>query len=325
MKNKMKKMSKKAFTIVELLTVISIIVLLIGITLPAINYVRKYAKEVKQRTQFHAIKQALELFYNQQGYYPDSQDLAAIGQGTDHYFGAGKLGEAMVGWDFLGFNPRSKFDVFANQQKTVTPTNPMPLYPDNTTTVPSDSRKGPYLTLEQSGAHRLGELFGGMQPGPGTPPTYTYSPINIGGQSVASDIVVICDEYKAITNRHPNPSVKGKLGMPVLYYKANIGNTRHIYSSSNVSDPCQSANIYDTRDNDILLQKENPVNGRPHPMRSAPPVQNQPPPNPQIFYDATQDTQYPTLRPYMADTYILLSAGLDGLYGTSDDIYNFGD
>ena len=28
-------------------------------------------------------------------------------------------------------------------------------------------------------------------------------------------------------------------------------------------------------------------------------------------------------RPYKADTYILVSAGKDGLYGTSDDIFNF--
>ena len=28
--------------------------------------------------------------------------------------------------------------------------------------------------------------------------------------------------------------------------------------------------------------------------------------------------------PYNADSYILMSAGRDGLFGTSDDIYNFG-
>jgi hypothetical protein len=30
-------------------------------------------------------------------------------------------------------------------------------------------------------------------------------------------------------------------------------------------------------------------------------------------------------QPYNPDTYILISAGRDGLYGTEDDIKNFGD
>ena len=28
-------------------------------------------------------------------------------------------------------------------------------------------------------------------------------------------------------------------------------------------------------------------------------------------------------RPYRADSYILMSAGFDGLYGTKDDVFNF--
>ena len=31
------------------------------------------------------------------------------------------------------------------------------------------------------------------------------------------------------------------------------------------------------------------------------------------------------LWPYRADSYILISAGIDGLYGTSDDMTNFGE
>jgi hypothetical protein len=35
------------------------------------------------------------------------------------------------------------------------------------------------------------------------------------------------------------------------------------------------------------------------------------------------DILLPNGRPWRADSYILLSAGNDGLYGTVDDIYNF--
>ena len=45
---------KPAFTIVELLTVMSIIVILIGLLVPALNKVKRYARDVKQKTQLHS-------------------------------------------------------------------------------------------------------------------------------------------------------------------------------------------------------------------------------------------------------------------------------
>jgi hypothetical protein len=47
---------------------------------------------------------------------------------------------------------------------------------------------------------------------------------------------------------------------------------------------------------------------------------------PTKFYDITRDSKINTGdRPVRADSYILMSAGFDGQYGTKDDIYNFGD
>ena len=47
--------------------------------------------------------------------------------------------------------------------------------------------------------------------------------------------------------------------------------------------------------------------------------------NPEEFYKATKNEKITILsgRPYRSDSYILLSAGYDGEYGTDDDIYNF--
>ena len=107
MKSIVKKSDKKAaFTIVELLTVMSIIVILIGLLVPALNSVRRYASEVKQHAQFNAIADGLEMFRNDFEEYPDSKgrDLNGI-----PYCGAMKLAEAMVGQDLLGFHPQSTF------------------------------------------------------------------------------------------------------------------------------------------------------------------------------------------------------------------------
>jgi hypothetical protein len=45
----------------------------------------------------------------------------------------------------------------------------------------------------------------------------------------------------------------------------------------------------------------------------------------QLFYEYIRDPKVQgTPWPYRPDSYILISAGADGLYGTSDDICNFG-
>jgi len=54
--------NRKAFTIVELLIVVTIIALLLGILLPSINMVRTKAKETPQKTQCARNMMALETF-----------------------------------------------------------------------------------------------------------------------------------------------------------------------------------------------------------------------------------------------------------------------
>ena len=100
---------QKGFTIIELLTVMSIIIILMGVLVPALSRTRRFARVVTQKHQFYEIDKGLELYRTaHQDTYPDSDpcDMAASPQ---PYCGAMKLCEAMLGQDGMGFHPLSRF------------------------------------------------------------------------------------------------------------------------------------------------------------------------------------------------------------------------
>ena len=80
-----------------------------------------------------------------------------------------------------------------------------------------------------------------------------------------------------------------------------------------MNDPNSLENIYDYRDNHALIGLGVP--GEPdavHPLS-----------DPKRFYMNTQsDKIVEASKPYKGDSFILISAGYDGLYGTADDICN---
>ncbi len=107
-----KQVKTRGFTIVELLTVMAVIAILIGLLIPALNLVRDNAKKIQQKAQFHSIDVGLELFKSEFGAYPESKDnsMPTVNPlDNSNYCGANKLAEAMVGWDFLGYHPKSGF------------------------------------------------------------------------------------------------------------------------------------------------------------------------------------------------------------------------
>ncbi len=109
------------------------------------------------------------------------------------------------------------------------------------------------------------------------------------------------------------------MGMPVLYYRADTSRMSH-----DVNDPGNTGNIYSYLDNHTFLGM-----GLPWKPTEMPPLyQEGSDPAGRVFYENTLnralEEESGISRPHNKDSYILISAGWDGIYGTiKDDVYNF--
>jgi len=288
MKQNTKQSEKRAFTIIELLTVMSIIIILIGLLVPSLNMAKRYAREVRQKAQFHSIDSALELFSGEWDGYPPS---IAKDETGDDYCGAMKLCEALVGQDLMGFNPLSRFraDCTISGADFLYDNPPgQTLYPNT-----ADNLKSRKTYLQQtSDAYSMSELYASTAP-------------------LDPNLYVLCDVYNRVKHR-----VTGKgVGMPILYYKADTLGYTHDPNIGGMLYNDNKDHIYNYMDNDELVTLPPPFNPAvAHPLSTG-----------STFYDITKDSRISMDegRPYRPDSYILISAGFDGLYGTDDDIFNF--
>jgi type II secretory pathway pseudopilin PulG len=273
---------KAAFTIIELLTVMSVIILLIGLLVPALNMVKRFAKKVTQKNQFHSIKIAMETFNAEWEEYPSSK---AADDGGTWYCGATRLAEAMVGRDLLGYDPEGTYDM--------------------------GDLSGRRLYLPQNAnAYRLGGFYSGTRLRPFT-----------------ATSLVLCDVYaRNVTYNNttdPGDPMNGRpVGMPILYYQANTSGTTHpTFNPPNGVSVDAETNIYKWKDNKPLLMA-----GKPWEVAPPAPESRHSLLDPAVFYQKTWDDKIDVDagRPHSADSYILVSAGFDGEYGTDDDVFNFG-
>lgn len=284
------KHKKLAFTLVELLTVLAIITMLVALLIPALAVVRNMAKETQQKVQLTTIEMGLTAFRNDYGDYPPSAERDDKGV---RYCGAQKLAEALFGQDLLGFHPSSLFrnDGTDKDNEELYPDDLNPSNPDDEKNL--KARRGPYLELATANAFKLEDLFDDTTP-------------------LASDTFVLCDVFgvKRITLAEGK---NVKAGTPILYYKANT-------SSKTMEGFPLGDRIYNCRDNLSLIQLgvlPDADPGDKHKLEDNAGL---------YFYDEEYKIIDPKVKikwPYRPDSYILISAGADGLYGTSDDICNF--
>lgn len=317
------KKSKKtaAFTIVELLTVMSVIIILIGLLVPALTRVKRYAKRVTQKNQFHSISVALDFFNAEHESYPDSVALTTNSVVTT---GAHRLAEALVGRDQQGFDPWSSWNAQADISA--------PIYGQGTPAQQDASyqrRTGPYLGRKNVGVFQIAQLYenyGNVYPG-----SHNTSGISTGRPPAP----VLTDVYRVKTARlrtGQDTYTVVKAGTPILYYRADVFSKIFDYRYPRDS-------IINIKDNEDLIGLDRMMEqAEQHPFDQdyIDPLTGKP--GRQLFYEKITNPQLTNqnlpvsqrYRPYNQDSYILISAGFDGFFGPRpgvfyDDVFNFGN
>jgi len=266
-------------TFIFIAAIVVFIAICISTILPALNNIRKFKKKVSQINQLNSTQSAIELFNKEFDSYPPSFAFDGAGQ---HYCGAMKLCEALMGWDLKGFHQDSVF-----RSDGMKKAGTAKLYSKEPEAYDPNVRIGPFLKPENASAYRLNEIFVDVGPFDGN----NY---------------VLCDIYTK--KRHSGK----KIGMPVLYYKADT--SKNLHDPNTTPTPADSmGNIYNYWDNHALVNLGRPGKTSTHSLA-----------NPARFYRNTRNNYVTTeRRPYRTDSYILISAGYDGEYGTADDICNY--
>jgi len=281
---------RSAFTLIELLTVIAIIALLIGILTPSLNRARAQARKVKVQSQIDAMAKGLEMFRNAHEEYPRSRPGPDRLAPNPVLSGAHWLARALLGHDLNGVIAEGDYNLMADRDEA----GDLPGDPTNI------DRDGLYLKLEGAKAIRDTDSKYKTKPG-----------------AVATERFVLLDDY----------------GFPVLYYKANTGGRLASKPLAAVTRSDNPLAFYFQEDNGAFTGLDGSGGWEfqgPHEIKvfgdPADPESDEGT-YPQTFCRYIHNHQVHeaagTVRPFNEDSFLLISAGADGIYGTRDDVRNF--
>lgn len=307
----------RAFTLIELLTVVAIISMLIMIFSVGTRKVTIIGKGLQQKSVFHAMKVGLELFSGDFQNYPDS--AVRHQSGNQQVTGAQHLVEALLGRDEQGFEPRTGW--YPPDDTHYRPDSPITsLY--SSTSESLARRKGPYFELKYGSVNTLFELWDGVKGG---------SPVYDSG-SAPSEMRYRSPVITDVFNRNDTPI--GRVGMPILYFKADPSKVFRIDPTTRqpVTIPAPADYrqwTYNFDDNRAILELPwlRDTSVTPGLNRHYQDPDDPGKTHAQVFYEQiTQPGSNPSrgfFRPHNQSTFILISAGWDGVFGTKDDIVNF--
>ncbi len=315
----------KAFTLIELLTVMAIITILIGILTPALQTARDNGKKVAIRAVINAMEVGLVSFSNDEGIFPPSNpvfyagDLVnpdaemqdwEVGTVAAPLQGAHLVLDALVGRDLLGYDPKAP-----------------PFGPGGAGTPVYDrwdsanDRRLPYLPADGVDVTSNGK-----------PPTDAFD-----GNTDTLEV------HPRITGSGQEELLcrvfRDKFGWPILYYRASPTANQNTPIVQTVTTGYYGDGVYDGFDNEHFTSYE--TGGNPtHKIVDATlalPVQTP-------DYGSSLETKFAEFirsirastylqppndalirhpRPVKFNRFIILSAGKDGIYGTLDDVANY--
>ena len=301
-------MRKKGFTIIELLVVISIIAMLMAILGAGIFSAKDAAKVLQQRCQLREIEIGMELWYNEQdGEYPESESLGD----TLYTNGAHHLAEALIGRDGHGFDRKSTWDAELDEASG------LPYISGE----PWADREGMYLSSKVARGFQLAQIYGETVVSD-SGSVYPGDFDELGTATENNTAMVLTDVYTENKVTMPFSDKTVKVGSPILYYKAKSTNMYDWSDDTNIEKSI--FNYYDNYEIMELGKAGEPIVEHPF-FTAATGIES--------FYeewidpksrliDLDDDGVEETHAPYNKESYILLSAGKDGLYGTRDDVTN---
>ncbi|MCE5184726.1 MAG: prepilin-type N-terminal cleavage/methylation domain-containing protein [Planctomycetaceae bacterium] len=303
---------RKGFTLIELLTVVAIIAMLMAIFGVGARKMKVIQRNLQQKAVFHGMEIGLELFSKDFDGYPDSESIL---DGTV-ICGAQRLTEALFGRDERGFNPKTKWH----------PTRDMAAAPLLYTESTEKNRKGPYTELKHGEIHTIAELWG--------PSAGIYDSAGASTPTQRAPVITDVFAYNVV------PNLTEKVGTPILYFKAN-STKRFRMNAANVPvpDPAETEYtqwVFNYNDNAALLglnwlrEVQDPAPSAGLTKHYKDPGDNTKS-NVQVFYeslterqaDMNSDGKDDFFKAFNSGTFVLISAGYDGIYGTKDDVTNF--
>jgi prepilin-type N-terminal cleavage/methylation domain-containing protein len=328
--------SGPGFTIIELLVVISIITLLLGFLATGMQAFRRRANDLRQKAQFHGIEVGLELFYKDYDDYPDSWVLPDPDDDSGPYvFGAQHLAEALLGRDLRGHDPKTWW--CAPMEEAANDTEIYARDGEKGTQDEIDASKarrwGPYIELKKDMNVLVMEILYGVNCGDVYPSE--ENPADSGKRPYRSPVFVDIFRQKKATLDNGD-SVR--VGTPVLYYKAKTSSRLFREQKDDPETEIDERDwrkwIYNYEDNRGIIElgtvKEPAIKhlfdeSHPEldPEKKGVPLFYKTITNLKVSRTDDEDPENSDYKPFNPQTFILVSAGRDGIFGTKDDITNF--